>query len=108
MKYFDHIYLPEQVIPALGVSPVQLLIEEFKKIQQESIKCQKPNYFLETLLSHLNNSYLENKKKQAQLKQLIQKLRLKYGDENIDFRKLEEGLLIFFIIIVTFLYNVKS
>lgn len=65
MKYFDHIYLPEQVIPALGVSPVQLLIEEFKNIQQESLEYQKPNYSLENLLSNLNNYYLENEEKQA-------------------------------------------
>ncbi len=97
MNYFDHIYLPEQVIPAPGVSPVKLLIEELKKIRQESIKSQKPNYFLENLLSNLNNSYLENEEKQAQCRQLIQKLKQKYGEENINFRKLEEGLLIFFL-----------
>lgn len=96
MKYFDHIYLPEQV-PAPGLPPMQQLVGELMKIRQDASERQLPDYFLNNLLSRLNSSYLENKEKQAQLQQLMHKLSQKYGEENIDFPKLQDALLTFFV-----------
>ena len=97
MKYFDHINLPEQIVPAPGLSPMQQLVEELIKIRQNASERQQPDYFLDSLLNRLNNSFLENKEKQTQLKQFIDKLSQRYGEENIDFPKLKDGLLTFFL-----------
>ena len=97
MKYFDHINLPEQIVPAPGFPPMQQLVEGLKKVRQDAIDSHRPNYFLDKLLSRLNDSYLENKEKQTKLQQLMHKLSQKYGEENIDFPKLRDGLLTFFL-----------
>jgi hypothetical protein len=97
MKYFDHIYLPEQIVPAPGLSPMQQLVEELMKIRQDASQRLQPDYFLDSLFIRLNRSYLENKEKQAQLKQLMHKLSQKYGEENVDFSKLKDSLLTFFL-----------
>jgi hypothetical protein len=97
MKYFEHINLPEQIVPAPGLPLMQQLVEELMKIRQDANDSQRPDYFLDNLLNRLNDSFLENREKQAQLKQLMRKLSLKYGEENIDFPKLKDGLLTFFL-----------
>lgn len=96
MKYFDHINLPEQETPAPGFSPMQQIVQELKKVQQNADERQQPDYFLNNLLMRLNGSYLTNNEKQAQVSLLIQKLSQKYGEENVDVCKLKEGLLTFF------------
>lgn len=98
MKIFNHINLPEQFCPPLGMSPLQQLVEELKNIQKEANEKQQPNYFLDNLFNRLNDSYLEHKEKQAKLHKLIKKLSQKYGEENINFRKLKDGLLTFFLV----------
>jgi hypothetical protein len=97
MKFFDHLYIPEQIVPVPGLSPMQQLVEELMKIRQDARERQQPDYFLDNLLNRLNDSFLKNKEKQAQLKQLTHKLSQKYGAENVDFSKLKDGLLTFFL-----------
>ena len=92
MKYFEHIDIPEQVIPALGIQTTGLL-RELTKAHEES-----PEYALGKVLENLKSSYLNNEKKQQQVNQLIVTLTQKYGQHNVNIQKLKEALLLYYLI----------
>lgn len=91
MKYFDHIYIPEQVILALGIQTSGLLRELYK------VHDEKPDYALGKVLEILKSSYLNDEKKQQQVRQLIGMLTQKYGQHNVNIEKLKEALLLYFL-----------
>ena len=66
MKYFEHLYIPEQVIPALGIQTSGLV----RKLINHQRKAQ--DYVLEKILGTLGTQYLENEEKHFQVNLLME------------------------------------